>query len=92
MATFLMFGEYSQDGVKQISAERTEKANALIEKHGGLLVSGYALLGKHDLLLVVELPGIEEAMKLSIALSKLLSIAFTTAPAVSVEVFDKIIT
>lgn len=35
MATFLMFGKYSPDALKEISAERTDKAVALIKEHGG---------------------------------------------------------
>jgi hypothetical protein len=38
----------------------------------------------------VELPNSEQAMKTSVALSKMLGILFTTAPAVSIEDFDKL--
>jgi len=91
MGTYFMFGRYTQESVKAISAERTDKAEALIEKFGGKLISGYALIGDVDLVLIVELPGKEEAMKASVALSKMLGIGFTTAPAVSVETFDKLV-
>jgi uncharacterized protein with GYD domain len=90
MATYLMFGKYSQEALKAISAKRTTEANALIKKHGGEFKSGYALLGEEDLVLIVDLPDTERAMKTSVALSKLLGIAFRTAPAVSVEDFDKL--
>lgn len=90
MATYLMFGEYSRDSVKQISAKRTDKANDLIKKYGGELKSGYALLGNIDLVLIVNLPNIEQAMKVSVALTKLLGISFTTAPAVHFDEFDKL--
>ena len=46
MATFIMFGKYSMEAVKAISAKRTDKAVALIEQNGGKLKAGYALLGK----------------------------------------------
>jgi len=90
MATYFMFGKYSLDSVKEISPERTNKAAALIKKHGGEVKSGYALLGEKDLVLIVDLPDTEQAMKTSVALAKLLGISFTTAPAVTVEDFDKI--
>lgn len=90
MATYFMFGRYSLDSLKEISPERTNKAAALIEKHGGKVKSGYALLGEKDLVLIVDLPDTEHAMKTSVALAKLLGISFTTAPAVTVEDFDKI--
>ena len=91
MTTFFMFGKYSSDSVKKISAERTVKASAIIGDLGGEIKAGYALLGKTDLVLIVELPGMKEAMKASVELNKLLGIAFTTAPAVTVEEFDKLI-
>jgi len=90
MATYMMFGKYSQDSIKQISTKRTEKAKELIEKNGGEIKSGYALLGKTDLVLVVELPDLEQAIKTSVALSKMLGISFTTSPAVSMDDFDKL--
>ena len=90
MATYMMFGRYSHDLVKQISTNRTAKAMELVKKNGGEIKSGYALLGKTDLVLLVELPDLERAMKTSVALSKLLGISFTTSPAVSMDEFDKL--
>ena len=34
MATYFMFGKYSLEGMKGISAGRTDKTLALIKKHG----------------------------------------------------------
>lgn len=90
MATYFMFGSYSVDSLKQISSARTQQATALIEKNGGTVKSGYALLGDKDLVFIVDLPDTEGAIKTSVGLSKLLGIAFTTAPAVSFDDFDKI--
>jgi uncharacterized protein with GYD domain len=90
MATYLMFGKYSSEAVKAISAKRTGEAGALIKQNGGELKAGYALLGDVDLVLIVNLPDTGQAMKTSAALSKLLGISFSTAPAVSVEDFDKL--
>ena len=90
MATYLLFGKYSPEAVKGISAKRTADANALIKQNGGELKAGYALLGGIDLVLIIDLPDTERAMKTSVALSKLLGISFNAAPAVSVEDFDKL--
>lgn len=89
MGTFFMFGTYSSEALREISAERTDKANNLIKKFGGEVTSMYALLGEKDLVFIVNLPGIEQAMKASVALSKMTGISFTTSPAVTVEEFDK---
>jgi uncharacterized protein with GYD domain len=91
MATYLMFGKYSIDSIKEISSERTVKATAVIGDLGGEVKAGYALLGKTDLVLIVDFPGVKEAMKASVELAKLLGIAFTTAPAVTAQEFDKLI-
>ncbi|MBW1916791.1 MAG: GYD domain-containing protein [Deltaproteobacteria bacterium] len=90
MATFLMFGKYSGEAVKQISSARTDQAINLIKKFGGGVKAMYALLGETDLVLIVDLPGVEQAMKVSVGLGKLTGISFTTSPAVSVEEFDKL--
>jgi uncharacterized protein with GYD domain len=91
MSTFIMFGKYSQDSIKEISAERTQKASQLISANGGSVKSGYALLGETDLVLVVDFPSNENAMKASVGLAKLLGVSFSTAPAVSMEEFDKLV-
>jgi len=91
MATYFMFGKYSHDSIKQISAQRSNKAVAEIEKNGGKLKAGYALLGEHDLVLIVDFPSTEQAIKASVTLAKLLGISFSTSPAVSMEDFDKLV-
>lgn len=91
MSTYFMFGKYSLEAVKGITAERTKKAVSLIEKFGGKVSSMYALMGEYDLVLIVDFAKVEDAIKTSVALSKLTGIAFFTSPAVTVEQFDKII-
>jgi len=90
MGTFFMFGKYSSEALKGMSAKRTGEANTLIKKLGGEVISIYALIGEHDLVLIVNFPGIEQVMKASVALSKLTGVSFTSSPAVTVEEFDKI--
>jgi len=92
MATFFMFGKYSSEALEQMSAERTDKAVSLIKKFGGEVKSMYALLGEQDLALIVDFPKMEQAMKASVALTKMTSVSFTTLPAVAVEDFDKMMT
>ncbi len=90
MSTFFMFGKYSPEAVATISAGRTQKAVALIKGFGGEVKSMYVLLGEHDLVLIVSFPGVKEAMKASIALTRMSGIAFATTEAMSVEDFDKL--
>lgn len=91
MATYFMFGKYSSEALKNVSEKRTTKALSLVKKLGGQVKDVYALLGgTSDLVIVVDLPGTDEAMKASLSLSQLTGIAFTTCPAVKVDEFDKL--
>lgn len=91
MATFIMFGKYSTQAMKEMSSARTQKAEDLIKQMGGKVEATYALLGEIDLIFIVTLPGIEAAMKASLTLSKMTGIAFTTSPAVAIAEFDKLL-
>jgi uncharacterized protein with GYD domain len=90
MATFFMFGDYSAEALKGISAARTAKAVEAISKLGGEVSAIYALLGEHDLVFIADFPSVERAMQASVALTKMSGIAFTTSPAVGVEDFDRL--
>ena len=90
MATFIMFGKYSAEALKGMSPARTQQIAAAIKKFGGEVQGMYATLGDQDLVFVLSLPGIEQAMQLSVALNKMTGIAFSTAPAVTAAEFDKI--
>jgi uncharacterized protein with GYD domain len=89
MSTFFMFGKYSSESLKGIGPKRTEKTLKLFKELGGEVKSIYALLGKKDLVLIVDMPSIEQVMKASVALGKLTGISFSTVPAVTVDEFDR---
>ena len=92
MATFLMFGKYSREGLQGISAKRTEEAKGIVTKFNGEIKAIYALLGEVDLVCVATFPGVVEAMKASVALSKLTGMSIKTSPAITADEFDKIMT
>jgi uncharacterized protein with GYD domain len=90
MATYFLFGKYTPEAIKGVSGKRTEEAAALIKSLGGTVQAGYAMLGDTDLVLIVDLPDTQRAMKASAQLTKLTGIGFRTAPAVTVEEFDRL--
>lgn len=90
MNTYILFGKMSVNAVRDISSVRTMKSNAIIEEYGGRIQAIYALLGGADVLAIIDFPGMNEAMKASIELTKLLGIAFSTSPAMTVDEFDKL--
>ena len=91
MMTFFMFGKYTAESIRSMSIERTERAVAAIQKQGGHIDAMHALLGEYDLLFCVRFPGVDEAMKASVTLMRDTGIGFTTCPAVTVEVFDRLV-
>jgi uncharacterized protein with GYD domain len=91
MATYFLFGKYSPEAKKGISADRTEKANQLINKFKGKIISIYALLGEADLVIIAEFPDTKQVVKASLAISKLTGIAFATTEAIPVKDFDKMV-
>mgnify|MGYP003596230315 CR=1 FL=1 len=91
MTTFVMTGRYSAEAVKGISSGRTAKAGQIARKCGGRIVEVYATMGRNDLLVISEFPGVGEAMKASVAFNKEFGIAFSTVPALPVKEFDKLV-
>ena len=89
MQTFFMFGKYTAEALKKVSAERTRKAINMIQRGGGRVKSVYALLGDNDLVFIVSLPDAAAATMISIALTKMTGIAFKTSPAIPVDEFDR---
>lgn len=90
MTTFVMLGRMHGESMKDINPQRTVEALALIKKYGGEFKSGYVMLGKYDLILILELPNKEQAIKTSVGLSRLLGVTFTTSPAITFDEFDKL--
>ena len=91
MPIFMMFGNYSPDALKKVSAERTRKAVEIIKKNGGKVISMYAVLGEHDIVFTLDFPNAEKALLASLTLNALTGISFVTSPVVDVEQFDKLL-
>lgn len=91
MATFFMFGKYTPEARREMSAKRTQQAVEAIKKLGGEVKAMHALLGPYDLLFCIALPGIDDAIKASLKLSDMTGISFTTCPAVTIEAFDEMV-
>jgi len=90
MTTFFLFGSYTQDAMDGIDAGRTKKAEDVINGYGGKLRSVYALLGEYDIVMIADLPGVPEALQISIALTRDTGIAFSSCPAIAVADFDRL--
>ena len=91
MPTFFLFGKYSQEAIREINPERTEKAVSIVENAGGKINSMYAVLGRYDLIVIADFPGTNEALKASVGLNMVTGISFNTVPAVPAADFDKMV-
>jgi uncharacterized protein with GYD domain len=91
MQTFIMTGKYSAEAIKKISGTRTKKAEQIVKQCQGAIVAVYATMGKTDLLVIAEFPGVSEAMKASVKLNEAFGISFATIPALAIDDFDKAI-
>jgi uncharacterized protein with GYD domain len=91
MATFFMFGKYSKNALEKVSVDRTRQAHQVVGDLGGQIKAIYALLGEYDLVMIVELPRMAEAMQASMTLKRLTDISFFTTAAMPVEEFDQMV-
>ena len=91
MALYMMFGKYSGTAIGNITANRTKEAVGLVERADGQVLAMYAMLGMYDVVLVVNLPGNREAMEVSVGLSRITGVQFTTGPVIPIERFDEMI-
>ena len=89
--TYLMFGRYNSDSVWEISSSRTDDVVGIVERFNGHIVSMYAMLGVYDLLFIVNLPGNQEALEVSVALNRATGVTFITAPSITVDRYDSLI-
>ncbi|MEE8441861.1 MAG: GYD domain-containing protein [Spirochaetia bacterium] len=90
MTSFFLFGSYTRDALDGIDADRTKRAEEVISGYGGKLHSVYALLGVHDIVMIADLPGVPEALQVSITLTRDTGITFSSCPAIPVLDFDRL--
>lgn len=91
MSLYFMFGKYSSESVKEMSRERTQQVNKIVNEFGGEIKSIYVLMGAYDLVLITSFENMKEALQASIAITKATEISFSTLPAMPVEEFDELI-
>ena len=90
MNTYLMLGKYSTNGMHEISGKRTQQVQGLIEGYGGKLRETYALFGEYDLVFIVEMPNMTDALKAALAVARLTNISFSTCAAMPITEFDRL--
>jgi len=94
MATYIMFGNYTQQGMDKIKAAptRIDTAREVMYKLGAELKQWYLLMGQYDFALIVEAPDDETMAKLVLAIGSHGNIRTQTARAFTEEEFRQLVT
>jgi uncharacterized protein with GYD domain len=87
----MMFGSYTPEAIRNISSERTEQVEKIVEENGGQVRGMFAVMGEHDLVFIFEFPDAERAMMTSVAIEQYTGIVVRTSPVVEVEKFDRLV-
>ena len=85
MSIFLIFGKDAPEQPMQVFSKRTDKARAVIRKHGGEIRSMYAAQREVDVVFAVDFPGLKEADEASVELNQTTGMSFTTTPVMDAD-------
>jgi uncharacterized protein with GYD domain len=93
MATYFMFGNYTQQGMDKLrgAPARIDTAREAMSKVGIELKQWFLLMGQHDFVFILEAPSDEAVAKVALAMGSHGNIRTTTARAFSEEDFRKIV-
>jgi uncharacterized protein with GYD domain len=91
MALYILLSTLSDEGRKTVKSkpERIKEVNKEIEGMGAKILGQYAVLGMYDFVNVVEAPGNETMVKISVALGARGTVQIMTLPAMPIDDFIK---
>jgi uncharacterized protein with GYD domain len=91
MALYILLSTLSDEGRKTVKSkpERIKEVNKEIEGMGAKILAQYAVLGMYDFVNVVEAPGNETMVKISVALGARGTVQIMTLPAMPIDDFIK---
>ncbi len=83
MPTYISFASYTDQGIRNLkdSPKRLDAAKNLAKDLGGELKQFYLTTGAYDIVVVLELPGEDAAVKFALALSSLGNVRTNTVKA-----------
>lgn len=85
MPKFLMCGSCPTEALREVGVGYKEKTLKIAKMFNGEINAMYSTAGEYDLVLLIDLPDIESAMKASIELNKLTGVRFSTSPLIALE-------
>jgi uncharacterized protein with GYD domain len=92
MATFMLFLQWTEQGVRNVKdfGNRHQSARAAAEKLGGRIVSTYLTTGEYDVVATVDMPNGEAMSQLALSIAASGNARTTTVRAYSVDEFAKL--
>ena len=93
MPTYITLVRFAQKGIENIkdSPKRLAAAGELIKSVGGKLISGYYTMGQYDMVVIIEAPSNEVAMKFMLSTGSLGNVKTETLVAIPSEKAAEII-
>ncbi|MCX8042668.1 MAG: GYD domain-containing protein [Desulfobacterota bacterium] len=92
MPTYITLWKYTKEGLTDIknTAERYKAVNEIINAHGGKVISAYGLIGRYDVMTIVELPDERALISSILKICSKGRVTSETLTAVSIEEFLKL--
>ena len=87
MAKYIALVNYTDQGIRTVteSVKRAQASVSTFDKYGCKKIAQYWTLGKHDIVIVLEAPNDEAAMKGLLAVGKLGNVRTTTLRAFTAD-------
>lgn len=87
MAKYIVLVNFTDQGIRTVteSVKRAQASVSTFDKYGAKKIAQYWTLGKHDIVIVLEAPSDEAAMKGLLAIGKLGNVRTTTLRAFTAE-------
>jgi len=92
MAKYVVLVNFTDQGIRTVkeSVERAKKSVSTFEKFGARKTAQYWTLGSHDLVIVLEAPDDETAMKALLAVGKLGNVRTQTLRAFTADEMEAV--
>lgn len=93
MATYIMVGNYTRQGMDKIrgAPARIDTAREVVASLGGQLICWYLTMGRYDFVAIIEAPSEEAMARLALAIGSHGNISTETLRAFSQEEFLQIV-
>lgn len=92
MAKYIVLVNFTDQGIRTVteSVKRAKASVSTFDKHGAKKIAQYWTLGQHDIVIVLEAPNDEAAMRGCLAVGKLGNVRTTTMRAFTADEMEAV--